>query len=71
LSIATALVDPQVRPSGIFAQPSIVLYGFGASLVGFMSACASADDDTATLTSSSLSGRTCKILFAKVKGRSL
>src|SRR4030095_11393501 len=34
LSISTALVDPQERPSGNFANPSIVEYGFGASLVG-------------------------------------
>src|SRR6185503_13167131 len=33
-SISTALVEPQVRPSGSFAQPSIVRYGFGRSLVG-------------------------------------
>src|SRR3954470_15802272 len=26
-SMSTALVDPQVRPSGIFAHPSIVRYG--------------------------------------------
>ena len=26
-SMSTALVDPQVRPSGIFAQPSMVRYG--------------------------------------------
>ena len=31
-SMSTALVDPHVRPSGSFAQPSIVLYGFGRSL---------------------------------------
>src|SRR5687767_5984569 len=31
-SMSTALVDPHVRPSGSFAQPSIVLYGFGGSL---------------------------------------
>src|SRR5687768_5138316 len=29
LSMPTPLVDPQVRPSGIFAQPSTVWYGFG------------------------------------------
>src|SRR6185436_14679761 len=34
LSMSTALVDPHSRPAGSFAQPSIVLYGFGASLVG-------------------------------------
>src|SRR5688500_12154037 len=34
LSISTALVDPHARPSGSFAQPAIVWYGFGASLVG-------------------------------------
>src|SRR4051794_37058137 len=34
LSIATALVEPHVRPSGIFAQPSTVRYGFGLSLIG-------------------------------------
>src|SRR5262245_30555315 len=28
-SISTALVDPQVRPSGILAQPSTVEYGLG------------------------------------------
>src|ERR1035438_5325220 len=31
-SIATALVEPQVRPSGIFAHPSTVVYGLGRSL---------------------------------------
>src|SRR3954470_17191488 len=34
LSTSTALSDPQVRPSGIFAQPAIVSYGFGLSLTG-------------------------------------
>jgi hypothetical protein len=34
LSISTALVDPHVRPSGSFAHPAIVSYGFGRSLVG-------------------------------------
>jgi hypothetical protein len=34
LSISTALVEPHVRPSGIFAQPVIVSYGFGRSFVG-------------------------------------
>src|SRR3970040_2290769 len=33
-SISTALVEPQVRPSGSLAQPVIVSYGFGRSLVG-------------------------------------
>src|SRR5215831_1654983 len=31
LSISTALVAPQTRPSGSFAQPSMVRYGFGGS----------------------------------------
>ena len=31
---STALVDPQVRPSGSLKYPSIVWYGFGKSLVG-------------------------------------
>src|SRR3954468_19664982 len=30
-SISTALVDPQVRPSGIFTQPSIVRYGLSCA----------------------------------------
>src|SRR5262245_12052133 len=34
LSMSTALVEPHVRPSGSLAQPSIVLYGLGRSLVG-------------------------------------
>ena len=33
-SISTALVEPQVRPSGILAQPSTVRYGLGWSLLG-------------------------------------
>src|SRR5882724_9016319 len=40
LSTSTALVEPHVRPSGSFAQPSIDWYGLGRSLVGFMSPCA-------------------------------
>src|SRR6188508_149170 len=36
LSISTALVEPQVRPSGSLAHPVIVWYGFGRSLVGVM-----------------------------------
>src|SRR5262245_19515347 len=38
LSISTALVDPHVRPSGSLAQPSMLWYGFGASLVGAIAA---------------------------------
>src|SRR6185436_20841833 len=34
LSTSTALVDPHVRPSGSFAHPSILWYGFGPSFVG-------------------------------------
>src|SRR5262249_2603026 len=34
-SISTALVDPHVLPSGIFAQFSIVAYGLGRSLTGW------------------------------------
>src|SRR5918993_2742544 len=37
---STALVDPQVRPSGILKWPSIVSNGFGASLVGAAAVCA-------------------------------
>src|SRR5262245_20689525 len=37
---STALVDPQVRPSGNLKYPSIVWYGFGKSLVGVAVACA-------------------------------
>src|SRR5262245_8014322 len=36
-SISTALVAPQVLPSGIFAQFSIVRYGLGRSLTGLRS----------------------------------
>src|SRR6185437_16066778 len=36
-SMATALVEPQVRPGGSFAQPSIVRYGLGRLLFGGMS----------------------------------
>ena len=31
---STALVEPHVRPAGIFAHPSTVRYGFGRSFVG-------------------------------------
>src|SRR5215510_7702948 len=34
-SISTALVDPHVLPSGIFAQFSTVAYGLGRSLTGW------------------------------------
>src|SRR6476620_3517560 len=34
--MATALVDPQARPPGSFAQPSTVWYGFGRSLMGLV-----------------------------------
>src|SRR5689334_10061329 len=40
-SISTALVDPQVLPSGSFAQPSTVRYGLGWEL-GAAFGCASA-----------------------------
>src|SRR6516162_3259468 len=33
-SMSTAAVEPQMRPSGILAQPSMVRYGLGAELVG-------------------------------------
>src|SRR5688572_13189291 len=33
-STSTALVEPQLRPAGIFAQPSIVRYGLGSEFVG-------------------------------------
>src|SRR5579871_3379832 len=33
--MSTALVAPQTRPSGSFAQPSIVRYGLGRSAVSF------------------------------------
>src|SRR5499426_1750106 len=36
-SISTALVDPHVLPSGIFAQFSIVRYGLGKSFTGLRS----------------------------------
>jgi hypothetical protein len=36
-SIATALVDPQIRPLGSLAQSAVVRYGFGRSLVGVIS----------------------------------
>src|SRR5712692_10777735 len=36
-STSTALVAPQVRPSGIFAQPSTVRYGLGWALAGWAS----------------------------------
>jgi hypothetical protein len=39
LSISTALVDPHVRPSGSLKLFSIGWNGFGASLVGLVSAC--------------------------------
>src|SRR5215831_2197963 len=42
LSISTALVDPQVLPSGSFAQSFTVSYGLGREFVGFRSACAPA-----------------------------
>src|SRR5215831_7907507 len=42
-SISIALVDPHVRPTGIFAQSFTVPYGFGNELVGFRSACACAN----------------------------
>src|SRR5687768_11209786 len=41
-SMSTALVEPHVRPSGSFAHPSTVRYGFGESLVGWTLACAPA-----------------------------
>src|SRR5688572_17716326 len=34
LSMPTPLVDPQVRPSGILAQPTTVSYGLGCLFVG-------------------------------------
>src|SRR5205085_1633712 len=34
LSVPTPLVDPQVRPAGIFAHPTMVSYGLGSLLVG-------------------------------------
>jgi len=40
LSMSTALRDPHVRPAGIFAHPSTVWYGLGASLVGATVVCA-------------------------------
>src|SRR5262245_13926279 len=40
LSRSMALVDPQVRPAGSLKYPLIVLYGFGASLVGCAAVCA-------------------------------
>src|SRR5215213_5957350 len=58
-SISTALVEPQVRPAGIFAQPSMVRYGLGKSLTGAIVAvlvdgasatCAVAQPVTATIT---------------------
>jgi hypothetical protein len=33
-SMSTPLVEPHVRPGGIFAQFSIAWYGLGAELVG-------------------------------------
>src|ERR1700681_485470 len=42
LSISIALVDPQVRPSGILKCCSIVRYGLGRSLVGWTAVCARA-----------------------------
>src|ERR1051325_3773058 len=39
LSMSTALVAPQTRPSGSLAQPSMVLKGFGAEFMGAMAAC--------------------------------
>ena len=39
LSTSTALVDPQLLPSGSFAHPSTLWYGLGASLVGWTAAC--------------------------------
>jgi hypothetical protein len=39
-SMSTALVEPHVRPSGIFAQSATVVYGLGALLIGAMFACA-------------------------------
>src|SRR5437867_5621693 len=41
-SISTALVEPQLRPSGSFAHPSTVRYGLGRSLTGRSLLCASA-----------------------------
>jgi hypothetical protein len=47
-------VEPQVRPSGIFAQPSTVRYGFGGELTAGMVACAAADPAKITHASSEL-----------------
>src|ERR1043166_6565243 len=47
LSMSTALVDPQVRPSGILAQPSTVWYGLGRSFTGAEDFCAPAADANA------------------------
>src|SRR5207344_3645323 len=33
-SMSTAAVEPQIRPSGIFAKLSMVRYGFGPVLTG-------------------------------------
>ena len=47
LSIATALVEPQVRPAGSFAQSVTVRYGFGKSFTAGMVADDCADSDAA------------------------
>src|SRR5262245_50127274 len=56
--ISTALVDPHFRPSGSLKKPSMVVYGFGASLVGVAGACASTCQPTNAIAAATAANRT-------------